>query len=357
VRPLDNDINSVFDPEKNKLFKTGAATRWILKDDRGQLIGRIAAFVNDKTARTSEYVTGGVGFFECINNQQAANSLFDAAKEWLTGKGMEAMDGPINFGDRQAWWGLQVEGFAPPTYQMNYNPAYYIQLFEAYGFQTYFNQLVFKYEVEKEVPQLFKEKAERIFRSTAFRFEHVNKKHLNKYAADLTQVYNEAWSNMDHFRPVTIEQTMATMKKMLPIMDEKLIWFGYYKDRPIAFFVMLPEINQVIRYLNGRLDWYGKLKFAYYRWRGVIDKMSGVLFGVVPDFQGKGIDGALIVATGKVVQPLKKYLTLEMNWVGDFNPKMIRMVENLGTTVIKRYRTYRKIFDPEKPFSRAPIVD
>lgn len=68
---------------------------------------------------------------------------------------------------------------------------------------------------------------------------------------------------------------------------------------------MLPEINQVIRHLNGRLDWYGKLKFAYYRWRGVIDKMFGVLFGVVPDFQGKGIDGALIVATGNVVQPLK----------------------------------------------------
>ena len=357
VRPLDNDIKSVFDPEKNKLFKTGAAIRWILKDDRGKLIGRIAAFVNEKTARTSEYVTGGVGFFECINDQAAADQLFDAAKEWLTGKGMEAMDGPINFGDRQAWWGLQVEGFAPPTYQMNYNPAYYIQLFESYGFQTYFNQLVFKYEVEKEVPQLFKEKAERIFRSTAFRFEHVNKKHLEKYAADLTQVYNEAWSTMDHFKPVTLEQTMTTMKKMLPVMDERLIWFGYFKDRPIAFFVMLPEINQVIRYLNGRLDWYGKLKFAYYRWRGVIDKMFGVLFGVVPDFQGKGIDGALIVATGKVVQPLKKYHTLEMNWVGDFNPKMIRMVENLGTTVIKRYRTYRKIFDPEKPFYRAPIVD
>ncbi|MBX7108510.1 MAG: hypothetical protein K1X61_07685 [Chitinophagales bacterium] len=357
VRPLDNDIKAVFDPAKNKLLKTGAAMRWILVNEAGVRIGRIAAFVNEKTARTSEYVTGGIGFFECINDQRAANVLFDAAREWLAARGMEAMDGPINFGDRSSWWGLMVEGFAPPSYQMNYNLPYYIQLFENYGFQTYFNQLVFRYNIEDEVPELFRAKAERIFKSPAFRFEHIRKKQLEKYAADLTKVYNEAWVKMGHFNPVTNEQTLGMIKKMLPVMDERLIWFGYYKDRPIAFFVMLPEINQVIRYLNGRLDWYGKLKFAYYRWRGVIDKMSGILFGVVPDFQGKGIDGALIVATGKVVQPLKKYKTLEMNWIGDFNPKMIRMVENLGTTVSKRYRTYRKIFDPSKPFSRAPMLD
>jgi GNAT superfamily N-acetyltransferase len=357
VRPLDNDINAVFDPEKNNLFNSGEAIRWILRDEKNQLIGRVAAFVNEKTAHTSEYVTGGLGFFECINNQEAANLLFDACKQWLSSKGMEAMDGPINFGDRSAWWGLLVEGFSPPTYQMNYNPPYYEELFEAYGFQTYFNQLVFNYRVDKEVPGIFREKAERIFRSTAFRFEHINKKQLEKYGTDLTDIYNAAWSKMGHFKPVTKEQTMATMKKMLPIMDEKIVWFGYFKDRPIAFFIMLPEINQVIRYLNGRMDWFGKLKFAYYRWRGVIDKMFGVLFGVVPEFQGKGIDGAVIIAAAKTVQPMKKYRDLEMNWIGDFNPKMIKMVENLGTTVSKRYRTYRKLFDPSKPFYRAEIVE
>jgi hypothetical protein len=213
IRPLDNDIRNVFDREKNKLFKSGAATRWILKNDNGKLIGRVAAFVNEKTARTSEYVTGGLGFFECINDQEAANTLFDAAKKWLAARGMEAMDGPINFGDRTAWWGLQVEGFAPPTYQMNYNPAYYIQLFEAYGFQTYFNQLVFRYDVENEVPLIFREKAQRIFKSPAFRFEHVRKAQLDKYAADLTQVYNEAWSKMGFFKPVTVEQTIGYHEK------------------------------------------------------------------------------------------------------------------------------------------------
>jgi len=357
IRPLDDDINSVFDPEKNKQFKHGDAIRWILKDDSGKLIGRVAAFVNEDNARTSEYVTGGMGFFECINDQSAANILFDACKEWLIARGMEAMDGPINFGDRQAWWGLQVEGFAPPTYLMNYNPPYYQNLFESYGFQTYFNQLVFHYEVLKPVPQKFLDKAERIFRSPAFRFEHIRKKNLKKYAEDLARIYNEAWTKMGHFKPTTAEQTFSLLKKMEPVMDEKIMWFGYFKDRPIAFFIMLPEINQVIRYLNGNMNWLGKLKFVYYRWQGVINKMFGVLFGVVPEFQGKGIDGALIVAAGNVIQPMKKYFDLEMNWVGDFNPKMVKMVEDLGTTVIKRYRTYRKIFDPSKPFYRAPVVE
>jgi uncharacterized membrane protein required for colicin V production len=120
---------------------------------------------------------------------------------------------------------------------------------------------------------------------------------------------------------------------------------------------MLPDINQIVVRLNGKMNLGSKLKFAYYLKRGIINKMIGVLFGVVPDFQGKGIDGAVIIAAAKVVQPMKKYKNLEMNWIGDFNPKMIKMVENLGTTVTKRYRTYRKIFDPAKPFSRAPMLD
>jgi len=357
IRPLDQDINDVFDPAKNKLFTSGEAIRWVLKDNQGKLIGRVAAFVNEKTARTSEYVTGGMGFFDCINDQSAANTLFDACKEWLSKKGMEAMDGPINFGDRQSWWGLLTEGFTPPTYSMNYNLPYYEQLFENYGFQTYFNQFVFRYVLSMPVPELFRQKADRIFKSPAFRFEHFRKKDTRKFADDITRIYNEAWSGMGHFKPVTNDQTLAMVKKMLPIIDERIIWFGYFKDRPIAVFLMLPDINQIVRHLNGKMDLWGKIRFAYYLKRGIINKMIGVLFGVVPDFQGKGIDGALVIKAGNVVQNEDRYKDLEMNWIGDFNPKMVKMVENLGTKIYKRYRTYRKIFDPSKPFFRAPMVE
>ncbi|HET9277108.1 MAG TPA: hypothetical protein VFN95_02960, partial [Flavitalea sp.] len=138
IRPLDKDINEVFDPKKNKTFRHGEVNRWIAKNDQGQLIGRIAAFTNKKYRNKGDEVpVGGVGFFDCINDQQVADSLFDVAKHWLLQKGMEAMDGPINFGERDRWWGLLVEGFDPPLYCLNFNPPYYRNLFEAYGFKPF----------------------------------------------------------------------------------------------------------------------------------------------------------------------------------------------------------------------------
>ncbi|MBL7746455.1 MAG: hypothetical protein JNM19_03460, partial [Chitinophagaceae bacterium] len=144
IRPLEKDINEVFDPQKNKAFRFGEAIRWILKDAKGNLVGRIAAFTNKKYKnKGDDGPVGGIGFFDCINDQAAADMLFDVAKHWLLQKGMEAMDGPINFGERDRWWGLLVKGFEPPVYCLNYNQPYYQQLFETYGFKNYFNQICF----------------------------------------------------------------------------------------------------------------------------------------------------------------------------------------------------------------------
>src|SRR5690349_19567026 len=130
IQPLAKDIREVFDPKKNKAFRHGEATRWILRSNDGKLIGRIAAFTNKKYRnKGDEGPVGGIGFFECINDQQAADMLFDVAKHWLLQRGMQAMDGPINFGERDRWWGLLVKGFEPPVYCLNYNPPYYQDLF------------------------------------------------------------------------------------------------------------------------------------------------------------------------------------------------------------------------------------
>ena len=144
IRPLDKEVNDVFDPAKNKVFKYGEAKRWIAKDDNGHLIGRIAAFTNSKYInKGTEFITGGIGFFDSINDQPLANILFDTAKTWLQSKGAEAMDGPINFGDRDKWWGLLVEGFtSEPMYGMSFNPDYYEALFANYGFQNW--QIMFR---------------------------------------------------------------------------------------------------------------------------------------------------------------------------------------------------------------------
>jgi hypothetical protein len=142
IRPIDQDIEGLFHAETNKLFRNGAkAKRWLLQDDSGKTIGRIAAFVNPKMKEKQP--TGGLGFFECIQNQDAAFLLFDQAKDWLQSEGMEAMDGPINFGERDKWWGLLVDGFSEPNYNMPWNFAYYQEFFENYGFKLYFKQYTY----------------------------------------------------------------------------------------------------------------------------------------------------------------------------------------------------------------------
>ena len=195
IRPLDKDINGVFDKNKNKALRHSEIIRWILEDNDQQPIGRIAAFVNKKYKnRGDDMRVGGIGFFECINNQAAADMLFDAARHWLLQRGMEAMDGPINCGERDRWWGLLVHGFDPPPYCVNYNPPYYKELFEHYGFRTFYNQLCFSLKVDAPIQQKFYDRHAVVAKNPNISARHLRKNQLEKFAADFATVYNKAWA-------------------------------------------------------------------------------------------------------------------------------------------------------------------
>lgn len=358
IRPLDKDIHNVFDTKKNKLLKEGDAIRWVLKNDKGELIGRVAAFINRKTAPTFEQPTGGMGFFDCINDQQAANILLDACKNWLAEREMEAMDGPINMGERDKWWGLLVDGFYPPNYNMNYNYPYYQSLFENYGFQLYFQQYTYHRMVNDPLPEKAKEKADRVYQDSAYLFKHMDKTNLEKYTEDFRTVYNKAWVKHEGIKPMSEVQASAIMRTLKPIIDEKIMWFAYYNEEPVGFFIAIPELNQLFKYVNGQMDLWGKLKFAFHKWRGACKTMYGIVFGIVPDHQGKGVEAAMIVEAGKLIQNNANlpYKDLQMNWIGDFNPKMMHLVEQLGGKIYKTHITYRYLFDRTKEFKRAPII-
>ena len=358
IRPLDQDIESVFDTKKNKSFNTGEAIRWILRDDTDQVIGRVAAFYDRKIVnKGNDQPTGAMGFFECINDKTAAFLLFDACREWLASKGMEAMDGPVNFGNRDRWWGLLIEGFhLEPNYQCNYHFPWYRDFFESYGFQVYFYQLTFGRKIKGPVGERLMMKNELIRQDPNYRFGYLPKSEWGKLPELIRSVYNRAWANRREIPELTSLQASHLVRQMKPVMDEKLLWFGYYKDEPIAFFLSLPEVNQIFKRLNGQLNLLGKLKFLYYKWRKINTKAMGVLFGIVPEHQGKGVDGAIIEAFRILLQDkYTRYEDYEMNWIGDFNVKMIRMCEQINVEVTKRHATYRKLFDPSKPFSRYPI--
>ena len=199
ICPLMNDIESVFNPSKNNFFSFGKCTRWILLNENGIAIGRIAAFINNKKAYNDEVPTGGCGFFECINDQAAAIALFDQAKNWLSEHGMKAMMGPINFGETDMWWGLLVDGFSNPYYGMNYNPSYYQQFFVEYGFNVKYEQISNKIDVVKGMPEKVFKIAKWVEKKNGYIFKPLDPKHISKFAADFKEIYNDAWKDFENF--------------------------------------------------------------------------------------------------------------------------------------------------------------
>lgn len=360
IRPLDQDIEHTFDPKKNKYFKHGEAIRWILKNSEGEIIGRVAAFINHETANKEDQPTGGMGFFECIENESAAFLLFVTCKSWLVSKGMEAMDGPINFGERDSFWGLMIKGWQyEPTYKMPWTKQYYISFFENFGFKDYFQQYIYVSPIRAaSVMATVEDKARKVYANPDYTFRSIEKSKLAKYGEDFRTIFNEAWAKFPGVKEMNAEQAKSLVNTMKPIIDEQLTWFAYAGERPIAFFIVIPDINQIVKHLNGKFGVWEKLKFWLLLQRGVINRTCGVIFGVVPDFQGKGIESAIALRFRQAGRdnPHYQYDTIDMNWVGDFNPKMNRFVSQLGTSRDKEFITYRYLFDRTKEFKRCPRV-
>ena len=360
IGPLDNEVEAVFDPAKNAKLANGEAIRWVLTDAAtGQAVGRVAAFLNRDSVDVlnPDLPTGGLGFFECVNDPAVANQLFDAAHQWLAARGMQAMDGPINFGERDKFWGLLIDGHdLEPNYGMFWHPPYYLELFEQYGFQLYFKQYTCFRTTHAPLHASFAKHAEA--NAAEYRFAHARKQDADKLAQDFHHVYNLAWAKHTGVKPMSLEQARRIVKEMKPVVDERLLWFAYHGTKPVAFFISLPELNQIFKHVGRRLNLWGKLRFVWQQWRYMRStgkKLFGIIYGVVPEHQGKGVDAAMLVYARQAFIDAG-YDTIEMNWIGDFNPRMLVTIRSIGAKILKTHATYRYQFDRSRPFERCPII-
>ncbi len=344
VCPLQNDIEAVFDPQKNNFFNFGKCIRWILVNEHGKAIGRIAAFINFKKAYLDPLPTGGCGFFECIDDQLAANTLFDKAKDWLTQNEMKAMIGPVNFGENDMWWGLLIEGFKPPFYGMNYNPPYYRRLFEVYGFKIKYEQISNSIDIRKGLPEKVAKIADWVSKRKGNSFEYLDPKRIDKYASDFKEIYNDAWKDFENFTGVTEETIRETIVKIKPVMDPKLIWFAYVDNEPASFTMILPDTNELIKGLNGRLDLVGKLQFVWNKLTIKHTRMRAVIMGTKERYRNLGLESAMFMKLQEYTRPLLHYKELELSWVGDFNAKMLSVHHTIGATFSKKHATYHLAF-------------
>jgi len=356
---LDTELEAIFDPDRNRMFRQGEAIRYILKDEHGTTIGRIAAFFDRTRSSVYRQKTGGIGFFEVIDNREAAFALFDAGKGWLASHGMEAMDGPVNFGENDSNWGLLVDGFMQQGYGMPYNMKYYREFFEAYGFRNYYEQYSYHREVRdsngkiNEFPPRIMKIAEWLTKRPGYSFSHFESAKKDKFISDFVQIYNSAWAVFkEDFVPMAPEVIDEVFRKAKAVIDEDIIWFAYFNEKPIAFFILLPDVNQIIKPFKGRLNPWNIIRFLWAKSVHKITRMRAVVGGVHPAHQNTGVESAIFYKLYEVFRLKPWYRELELSWVGDYNPKMTAIYEALGATRAKTHITFRYMINENLEFVR-----
>ncbi len=350
--PFDSEIEALFDPVRNKCFEDGDAKRWILKDTNGSLIGRIAAFYDHRKTDKHKQLTGSIGFFECIDNQEAANILFDVARDWLKERKMEAMLGPANFGENFVNWGLLIDGFMPQGFGMPYNFPYYRKLYENYGFKIYFEQYSYHKKVADGYPERLYKFARYVSDQPKFTFEHFSFKKKDKYIKDLTDTFNGIWSAFhDNYTPIHESEMREMFDQAKMLVYEKFIWFAYDNGKPAGLLLVFPDFNQLYRKLkNGKRNLINLFKIMYYKNR--LTRARVFVGGVLPEYQRTWLIAALFTNFFETIKSIPRYTEFEMGWVGDYNPKMQRTWEVSGASKAKTHATYMYLFDRKAKFEK-----
>lgn len=348
IAPLEKDIQKIFTPSQNKAFRDGEAQCLVVLNDQGKPIGRIAVFIDHGRNQKQKHLQGAIGFFECIQDKKAADLLFQAAESYLTEKGVKIIDGPINFGERDKFWGLLVKGKYPPIYTENYNPEYYIDFFESAGYKPYEKVLTLKGKTIDIPNETFRETANRSKEKYGFHVELVHPRNLRKYVDDFCEVYNAAFKTFPYYKPLTTKMVYNLFKKMKPVMDRGLVPFAYSGDRPIGFCLLMPEINQYLKGAKGKLNVFtlpGVILRKFWPGQKIV---KGIAFGIHPDFQGKGVIALMVDRIYE--HGSKNYSHILLTTIRELNKKMLKAMEHLNVQIDREHVAYRKILDVSIPF-------
>jgi hypothetical protein len=345
VPPLIKDLLQKFSPDHP--FRSHSEMVLYLAYQEGRIVGRIAGIIDHHYVEFHQEKMGFFGFFESIPQAAVAGVLIARVRAWLKDHGMEKMAGPMNPSTNDEC-GLLIDGFdASPCLMMPYNPKYYPNLVEGAGLRKAMD--LYAYLLEQETFQL--DRLNRITERLKKREPelHVRPINLRKFDSELMivkELYNQAWSKNWGFVPLTEAEIDDLAKNLKPLVVPDLVLFAYWGEEPVGFSVGLPDYNQVLRHLNGKIGLLGGLKFLYYSKK--IHKIRVMLLGVKQAFQKKGIEGFLYIETFK--RGINKgYYSAECSWILESNPLMQHGIEAMGGKRDKTYRVY------EAPLSFSPL--
>jgi hypothetical protein len=341
VPHLIADRKKFFDKRKNPFFKHARVAFYLAFKD-GQPAGRIAGIVNDLHNEYHNEKTGFFGFFDCINDLDAASALMKAAEDFVRQDGMQIIRGPANFSSNDEM-GLLVEGFdALPTFMMLYNPPYYLDLYRKLGLEKV-EDLMGYYIDEKNAPsERIQRIVEKLRTRNRIRIRKVNMGDFENELEIIRTIYNSAWSKNWGFVPMTPDEFGSTADDFRKIVDPDLVFLAFVDNEPAGFSLALPDYNPVFKKMNGRLFPLGLFQFLYYtRIKRIITGLRLITMGVVHKYQKIGLDMIFFVDTYN--EGLRKgYKWAELSWILERNTLMNKGATNMGARPYKRYRMFEK---------------
>jgi hypothetical protein len=325
---------------KNPFFRHAEASYFLATEGSG-VVGRIAAIIDRNHINIHNEQAGFFGFFECLPDPAIAAGLLDVASTWLKERGIGIMRGPLNPSTNDEC-GFLLEGFdSPPMIMMTYTPQYYLDYMERCGL-TKAKDLFAYISIINDVSAIGR--LERMAAGVRTRVPGLtvrpaNMKQFHRELEAVKDIYNSAWSHNWGFVPMTDEEIESLAKRLKPLIVPELFIIAEVNGSPAAFFTALPDFNQVLRRINGRLGPVGIMKYLWYSRR--ITDIRVLTMGVKEEYRKKGVEGLLYLESFKAAVK-KGYERAEMSWILEDNVLMQRGCELMGGRLYKKYRIYEK---------------
>jgi GNAT superfamily N-acetyltransferase len=341
VPPLLVERKAFLNTRKNPFFQHAVVQLFLARQQR-QIVGRIAAVINDAHNQYHHEQAGFFGLFECRHDAEAATALLQAAASWVRERGATFLRGPVNLSTNELDCGILVEGFdSPPVFQSAYNPPYYASLIEAAGFAPCKDLLAFFRPYDPPPPPRLQQAMARLQERRNITIRTINMQDLRAEVRRITAVYNDAWSDNWGFVPITEAESLHMASELKLAILPELTLVAERDGEPIGCFVALPDLNQIFRHMHGRLTPWGLLRFLYQRRRIPIVRVA--MLGVKKRYRRLGIDLLLLAEAWKQA-PKRGVQGGELGWVLADNRLMVQALEELGSRPYKRYRLYQQDF-------------
>ena len=302
-------------------------------------VGRIMALVNRAHNEYHKENIGFFGFFDSVNDEKVSAALFQAAENWLKKQGVTKMRGPANPSSNHVY-GLLVEGFdSMPAVMMPYNFAYYAGLIENFGLTKAKDLLAFHRTRNDQFSERFLKVCARCERAKGITLRRLNLRKIDEEAEIIRQIYNTAWAENWGFVPMSQKDMTDTVKELKPFLRPEGTCVIEENGVAAGFYICIPNMNRVLRVLNGSLKNPWRLLKALWTWKHIKDARL-IMLGVLPEFRKRGLD--LILIKHIITHGVAVWDEAELSWVLEDNAGMLRGIDECGCHLSKRYRLYEK---------------